>query len=241
MSSNSLNNKTVRPGSFKGYSYYHSDRHNLKKVTKKPAKHRFRKLSYLIILVTLTGIAVYYSSHLQTTSAKTASIASTTPTLLPTKAAAKKSVAIAAIPVNQCAGNILDKIVVVSISKRQLWACQLSTPVFNSEVITGMSMYPDTITPTGTYHVYEKETDVTLTGTSSAGSWSDPVSYWMPFLDNQYGQYGFHDATWRSNSDFGNIDPSSSQASHGCVELPLATAKWLYDWVQVGTTVKINS
>jgi lipoprotein-anchoring transpeptidase ErfK/SrfK len=63
----------------------------------------------------------------------------------------------------------------------------------------------------------------------------------MPFLENQYGSYGFHDATWRSASDFGNISPDSSDASHGCVELPLATAKWLYSWAAIGTTVTIKS
>jgi lipoprotein-anchoring transpeptidase ErfK/SrfK len=63
----------------------------------------------------------------------------------------------------------------------------------------------------------------------------------MPFLDNQYGTYGFHDATWRKDSEFGKVDPNSADASHGCVELPLATAKWLYSWAPVGTAVTIES
>jgi lipoprotein-anchoring transpeptidase ErfK/SrfK len=80
-----------------------------------------------------------------------------------------------------------------------------------------------------------------LTGCDTTGCWKDPVYYWMPFLDNQYGSYGFHDATWRADSAFGNINPDSADASHGCVETPLATAKWLYNWDQVGTTVTIES
>jgi lipoprotein-anchoring transpeptidase ErfK/SrfK len=63
----------------------------------------------------------------------------------------------------------------------------------------------------------------------------------MPFLDNEYGQYGLHDATWRSPGDFGNISPSSSDGSQGCVELPLATAAWLYNWVVIGTPVTIQN
>ncbi len=68
----------------------------------------------------------------------------------------------------------------------------------------------------------------------------DPVHYWMPFLQNKHGIYGFHDATWRSNNDFGNIDPNSKKASHGCVELPLNASSWIYNWAPVGTTVTIK-
>jgi lipoprotein-anchoring transpeptidase ErfK/SrfK len=103
-----------------------------------------------------------------------------------------------------------------------------------------MSIYADTITPTGTYHIFAKESNTYLTGSDQAGSWDDHVYYWMPFLDNQYGTYGLHDATWRAPDQFGNISPDSPQASNGCVELPLATAQWLYHWVVIGTTVTIN-
>jgi lipoprotein-anchoring transpeptidase ErfK/SrfK len=63
----------------------------------------------------------------------------------------------------------------------------------------------------------------------------------MPFLTNKYGVYGFHDATWRASSAFGKISPDSAEASHGCVELPLSTAKWLYGWANIGTTVIIKN
>ena len=122
-----------------------------------------------------------------------------------------------------------------------MWACNGSTQVYDSAVVTGMEQLPADLTPTGTYHIYAKETNLYLKGSDSTGSWNDYVYYWMPFLDNQYGAYGFHDATWRAPGDFGNIDPNSSKASHGCVELPLDTAKWLYNWAQIGTTVTVVS
>lgn len=143
--------------------------------------------------------------------------------------------------VNHCATNSVSKVVLVSISARHLWACQGTQELYNSPVVTGISYLAADLTPPGTYHVYDKVTHTVLTGSDSTGSWNDPVSYWMPFLDNQYGAYGFHDATWRPNSAFGNISPNSANGSHGCVELPLATAAWLYSWVDVGTTVTITS
>jgi hypothetical protein len=153
--------------------------------------------------------------------------------------------AVAKVAPNYCANNTLSQNIIVSISVQHLWACSGSHSVYDSAVITGMENYPADLTPTGVYHIYAKETDQTLTGHDSTGSWSDPVSYWMPFLDNQYGEYGFHDATWRSPADFGNINiynphTDAEHGSHGCVELPLATAKWLYNWSSIGTTVTVE-
>jgi lipoprotein-anchoring transpeptidase ErfK/SrfK len=140
-----------------------------------------------------------------------------------------------------CSNNTLAQNVIISISKRHLWGCEAGRQVYESAVVTGMENLAADLTPTGTYHISGKQTNLYLKGSDSTGSWNDFVNYWMPFLNNQYGTYGFHDATWRADSDFGNIDPYSSNASHGCVELPLATTAWLYNWASIGTTVTIQS
>ena len=149
-------------------------------------------------------------------------------------------------PTNYCAGNTLSQEVIVSISKQHMWDCDGGTTAYDNPVVTGMEMYAADLTPTGTYHIYGRQTDQTLAGHDSTGSWSDPVSYWLPFLDNKYGTYGFHDATWRADSDFGTINinnpyTAASHGSHGCVEMSLASAKWLYNWAPVGTAVVIQS
>lgn len=157
------------------------------------------------------------------------------------KAPAPKTAAVQPAPVNECAGNSLDKLAVVSISQRHLWACHNQQAVYNTPVITGMENFEADKTPVGTFHIYAKLTNTTLRGSDSTGSWNDPVYYWMPYFDNQYGTYGFHDATWRKDSEFGHVDPHSSNASHGCVELPLGASKWLYNWAEVGTTVTVKA
>lgn len=156
------------------------------------------------------------------------------PALLPSGTASVTSI-------NACANNSLSQLILVSISKRHLWACDGATVVYNSPVVTGMDYLAADLTPTGTYHIYAKENNLNLTGCDSTGCWNDHVSYWMPFFDNKYGVYGLHDATWRPANAFGMIPPSSDEGSHGCVELPLATAAWLYGWANVGTTVTIQS
>lgn len=151
------------------------------------------------------------------------------------------SLTLVAVPTTICSPNNLSQLVIVSTSQQHMWACSTYNLVYDAPVVTGMQNYPADITPTGTFKIYSKQTNLFLTGSDSTGSWHEFVSYWMPFLTNQYGVYGFHDASWRANSDFGNISPASDNASHGCVELPTAAAQWLYSWAAKGTTVSINN
>ncbi len=247
MSATSLNQKTVRPGSLVGYSYYRSNRRPARPVKPvsraKAVRRKSRRWPLLaaVLLAAAAGLFMLrggFSPAKQPAAAKTPAAVSTN---TPKTAPAKTPAAAPAAATNHCAGNSLGRLVLVSISQRHLWACDGATTAYDSPVVTGIEYLAADLTPTGTYHIYGKERDLTLTGSDTTGSWSDPVSYWMPFLHNQYGSYGFHDATWRSNSDFGNISPDSADASHGCVELPLATAAWLYNWASVGTAVTIEN
>jgi lipoprotein-anchoring transpeptidase ErfK/SrfK len=195
----------------------------------------------IVAAILFGGYFVMKPTHATSPTVSSKSTAATTPkTAVQTKPAAPKAVP-APKAASNCQSNTLSQLVLVSISKRRMWACAGSSTVYDSAVVTGMENLPADLTPTGTYHIYSKQRDLYLNGSDSTGSWHDYVYYWMPWLSNQYGVYGFHDATWRKASAFGNISPYSSNASHGCVELPLATAKWLYNWASVGTTVTIES
>lgn len=235
MSYSSLDSKTIRPGSLASYSYYHS---SIRQTAAKPYPG-IKVSTYQKRLLTRLGVALAIVLALIILPL----LKSYSPHLSPVTTAPKASASAPAVAAttNQCAGNTDSKAILVSISARHLWACDMRRAVYNSPVVTGMTMYPETTTPTGTYYIYAKATNLTLSGSDSAGSWNDPVSYWMPFLSNQNGTFGFHDAAWRSAAQFGNISPSSAQASHGCVELPLAAASWLYNWSVVGTAVTIKS
>jgi lipoprotein-anchoring transpeptidase ErfK/SrfK len=241
-----LEHKTVRPGSLNDYSFYYSRRMN-PEPSAKPAgrsfalpRPHFSLPVFLVVLALAVGIAGFYGfAQNRKTAVQTASADKAVAQVAKPKSAA------AVAPkseVNHCDGNTLDKLILVDISDRHLWACEGTKTVYNTPVITGMEKHAATLTPPGTYHIYAKRADTVLTGSDETGTWRDPVSYWMPFLDNQYGTYGFHDATWRSDSEFGNIDPyTSDDASHGCVELPLGASGWLYTWAPVETTVTIQT
>jgi lipoprotein-anchoring transpeptidase ErfK/SrfK len=240
MSSPSLENKTIRPGSLLGYSYYHSSRQPVvvARVPRAPRSFSLPRLHPVfgrLLLAVLALAAIIFLPILVGGGHPTQKV----PTITPVTPASSHAATPALVATGPCAGNQQNSII-VSIGQRHLWACQGTKSVYDTPVVTGIDYLAADKTPTGTYHIYAKQTDQTLTGADSTGSWSDPVKYWMPFLNNQYGTYGLHDATWRDNSAFGNISPNSADASHGCVELPLSASAWLYNWAAVGTTVTIK-
>ncbi len=81
-------------------------------------------------------------------------------------------------------------------------------------------------TPSGAYPLTYKERNATLKGEG----YSTPVSYWMPFN----GGIGLHDASWRSA--FGGTIYKTN-GSHGCINLPPAVAKVIYENISQGDPV----
>lgn len=81
-------------------------------------------------------------------------------------------------------------------------------------------------TPSGAYPLTYKQRDATLKGEGYA----TPVSYWMPFN----GGIGMHDAGWRSS--FGGTLYKNG-GSHGCINLPPAAAKTIYENISAGMPV----
>lgn len=136
-----------------------------------------------------------------------------------------------AVPPTVCSDNTKSQLILVSITQQHMWACQGPDQVYGTPVTTGAYQIPGNATPTGTWHIYAKQTDTHLIGPT----WNDFVNYWLPF----YSDYGFHDATWQTFPFGGPEYPT--QGSHGCVHLPLAAMAWLYGWSKVGTTVTVTN
>lgn len=81
-------------------------------------------------------------------------------------------------------------------------------------------------TPAGAYALTYKQRNATLKGQGYA----TPVSYWMPFN----GGIGLHDANWRKT--FGGTI-YKNKGSHGCINLPPAVAKTIYENISAGAPV----
>lgn len=115
----------------------------------------------------------------------------------------------------------------VSISAQHMWYYVNGSVALESDFVSGdVSKGHDT--PKGAYRIAYKARDQELKGQG----YSSPVSYWMPFVDG----CGFHDANWRDRFG-GSI--YLSNGSHGCLNMPPANAKALYELIEAGTAVLI--
>ena len=74
-------------------------------------------------------------------------------------------------------------------------------------------------TPPGRFKIYRKE----------ARSWSIPYKSWLPYAAYWVGGWALH----------GYADVPALPASHGCARLPMPEAKIVYDFVKVGTPVRV--
>ncbi|HET7055382.1 MAG TPA: L,D-transpeptidase [Thermomicrobiales bacterium] len=121
------------------------------------------------------------------------------------------------------------KEVVVSISNEKMWAYEGGELVMSSLVSTGTAETPEVTTPTGFFSVLVKYDSQTMEGTISGQHYRvEDVPYVM-YFDNRGD--ALHGTYWHNN--FGH------PMSHGCVNLPMDVAAWMYDWAPVGTAVSV--
>lgn len=129
--------------------------------------------------------------------------------------------------------DIGSSYVEIDISAQHLWIYQDGELVLSSDVVTG-NVSRGKSTPTGTYYVFSKQRDRILRGPDYDGTeYASPVAYWMPFNSG----IGLHDAPWRSAFG-GNI--YLKNGSHGCVNMPPASAKIAFYYVNIGFPVVVH-
>ena len=92
---------------------------------------------------------------------------------------------------------------------------------------------PDTPTVTGTFHVYLKYDVQTMRGENADGTKYETEG--VPWVTYFSGGYAMHGAPWRSSFGW-----SGYGGSHGCVNMPVDAAKFIYDWTDMGDTVVVH-
>jgi lipoprotein-anchoring transpeptidase ErfK/SrfK len=110
----------------------------------------------------------------------------------------------------------------VDLSEQMTYAYEGDTLVASFLVSTGTWQHP---TVTGQFHIYVKYEYADMAG---PGYYLPNVPYVMYF----YSGYGLHGTYWHSN--FG------TPMSHGCINLSIPDAGWLFYWADVGTLVNIH-
>jgi lipoprotein-anchoring transpeptidase ErfK/SrfK len=110
----------------------------------------------------------------------------------------------------------------VDLSQQRVYAYEGDTVVNSFVVSTGTWQTP---TVTGKFSVWTKLRSTTMSG---PGYYLTNVPYVMYF----YKSYGLHGTYWHNN--FG------TPMSHGCVNLSIPDAEWLYNFASVGTVVNVH-
>ena len=120
----------------------------------------------------------------------------------------------------------------VDLTAQHMYFIQNGQIAMQCDIVTG-NPNKGNATPQGMYSLYYKQRNQVLRGKKledGTYEYESPVDYWMPFN----GGIGFHDASWQSA--FGGAR-YQTYGSHGCVNMPPASAGELYNLIQAGTPI----
>jgi len=142
-------------------------------------------------------------------------------------------------------GDTHGKVVVVSLYEQTMRLYKDGQLVNTFHVTTGTPAHPSL---PGTWWVEVKQSPATFTSFIPPGQPGyyppTPINYAMQY--NSMG-YFLHDSWWRADYGPGTQFPhpdasgndSATEGSHGCVNVSLDNARWLYGFVDVGTPIVI--
>lgn len=110
----------------------------------------------------------------------------------------------------------------IKLRSQTLVAWEGNRPVYASVVSTGK--HPK-ITPTGTFAIQTKHRTARMQG----DDYDFPK---VPYVMYYHGDYGIHGADWHNL--FG------LPVTHGCTNLPVEPARWLFSWAAIGTPIVVH-
>jgi lipoprotein-anchoring transpeptidase ErfK/SrfK len=120
------------------------------------------------------------------------------------------------------------KYIIIDLSDQWLYAYEGNTLVYDAGVSTGKDGFN---TPPGTFAVYAKIRSQTMEGNLGGEYYKVPN---VPHVLYINGGVAIHGTYW--HNQFG----TGVRRSHGCINLPLWAAAWIYDWAPMGTPVTVR-
>ena len=131
-------------------------------------------------------------------------------------------------------GDIGTSYVEVDLTKQKVYLFINGDKYLDTDVVTGNASKKHG-TPDGIYRIAYKDREATLKGLEDDGKteYESKVEYWMPFN----GDIGFHDAPWRTEFGGGIY---KTAGSHGCVNMPPASAETLFNNISAGFPVVVH-
>ncbi len=134
--------------------------------------------------------------------------------------------------------DIADDHVEIDIDNQKLTLIRHGEVLISTDVVTGALAFPERKTITGLYYAYCKETNVTMTNITAANPTpDDPYSVFSQYFVGIEGEYGIHDASWRTH--FGG-EFYVNAGSHGCVNVPCEAMPTIFENMEIGTPILIH-
>lgn len=124
-----------------------------------------------------------------------------------------------------------EKLITVDIGSQKLTAWENGKVQYETKVSTGMNLTP---TVKGSFKIYWRTAMQDMRGPSPYKKIYPSGRYLVknvPHVMYFHEGYAIHGAYWHNN--FGRV------ASHGCVNVPLKAAEWLYNFAPIGTRVEV--
>ena len=115
----------------------------------------------------------------------------------------------------------------ICIEDQYMWFYKNTNLIQGTPVVTGN--YGTMDTPKGYHSVNNKASPCTLSG----DGYTSYVDYWIAFIGSGY---GIHDASWRTEDEFGGTTYMGN-GSHGCVNTPYDAVERIYNNISIGTPV----
>ena len=140
--------------------------------------------------------------------------------LLPKAAFANISEVSSRISQLKTSGN--NRWIEVDLDAQQVLAWEGNRLVYTAPVSSGLEMIP---TREGAFEIQSMHITTRMRG----NGYDVPD---VPYIMYYSGDYALHGAYWHQN--FG------IPMSHGCINLPLDAADWLFNWAHVGTSVIVH-
>ncbi len=117
-----------------------------------------------------------------------------------------------------------QKMIDLNLSDQRLYCYDEGNLVFSCWTASGKSGYS---TRTGDFRIYAKDAVVDMTSSPGDAEFYDVKD--VPYVNWFSGGQAIHGCYW--SSEFGY------PRSHGCVNVTVSDAEWIYDWAPVGTPV----
>jgi lipoprotein-anchoring transpeptidase ErfK/SrfK len=121
-----------------------------------------------------------------------------------------------------------EKWIDVNLSKHTMTAYVGAKVVYGPiKMVNGSDLKPTVV---GTFKVYIKREVQTMRGSNADGTKYETPD--VPYISYFHNGFALHGAPWRSSFGY-----AGTRGSHGCVNLPVPVAKWVFDFAPIGTPV----